>query len=177
MSNPWINHVKQYSHNKNMTYGQAMKCPDCKNSYDKSHSGGSMQSNVVSKMIATGKFDINKMKNPSPWLINKYGNKPIEFKSFEMLKRSLKFYIAKKNKRLPAGFTQAKSKKLHEFIELNNVSWDDLATINNHLVDFEMNKRFARGNRERKQGLRELYIVGHKQTTIADTPLDAKYYS
>ena len=69
---PWINHVKQFSKEHNMTYKESLQHPECRESY---HNGGSIKSNFISKMIATKQFDINKIKNPSQHLKTKY--KPI----------------------------------------------------------------------------------------------------
>jgi len=79
---PWINHVKQFSKQHNMTYKESLQHPQCRESY---HNGGSIKSNFIGKMIATKQFDINKIKNPSPNLINKYKqiDKPVKKLDFD----------------------------------------------------------------------------------------------
>ena len=69
---PWINHVKQFSKEHNITYKESLQHPQCRESY---HNGGSIKSNYIRKLIVQNKFDITKIKNPSQHLQTKY--KPI----------------------------------------------------------------------------------------------------
>jgi hypothetical protein len=49
--NYWIQHVKQFSKERGIGYNEALKHPDCKKTY---HSGSSLQSGYISKLIKTG---------------------------------------------------------------------------------------------------------------------------
>lgn len=68
--NNWINHVKSFANENEMTYGEALRHPDCKQTY---HTGSSLASGYISKLLKTGKFDISKMKKePSKYLKKHY---------------------------------------------------------------------------------------------------------
>ena len=67
MPNNWILHVKEYASKHNVSYRNALR--DASSSYKQT--GGSVSSSYVSKLIATDKFSIDKIKKPSEYLINK----------------------------------------------------------------------------------------------------------
>ena len=35
MTNPWVEHVKKYAKDNNLSYGCALSTPECKNTYKK----------------------------------------------------------------------------------------------------------------------------------------------
>ena len=67
----WIEHVKQYAKDHNISYREALS--QSRHSYGGNGSG--QASGFIQRMIAENKFDITKMKNPSQDLIDKYGKK------------------------------------------------------------------------------------------------------
>jgi hypothetical protein len=71
MTNSWIEYVKKYASEHNLSYKEALQ--QSKNSY----SGGSIKSNYISKLVATKNknSNINKIRNPSNYLKQKY---PVE---------------------------------------------------------------------------------------------------
>ena len=75
--NNWINHVKSFANDNEMTYNEALRHPDCKQTY---HTGGNARPyQIVSALIAKGKFDLSKMrKAPSDYLKRQYNNKITE---------------------------------------------------------------------------------------------------
>jgi hypothetical protein len=66
----WLEHVKAFQKKNGCTYKEAMT--RAKQTY-----GGSLKSNYIKRLVATGNFDINKIINPSQHLINKYRKKVI----------------------------------------------------------------------------------------------------
>ena len=74
MTNPWIEHVKSYAIEHNISYREALS--QAKETYVKS--GGSRKSNIVRVLIATNRFNINKVNNPSKHLISKYKTQVIK---------------------------------------------------------------------------------------------------
>ena len=73
MSNTWILHVKDYATKHNVSFKDALR--NASLSYKQK--GGSVSSSFVSKLIATDKFDMDKIKKPSEYLINKYPRKKV----------------------------------------------------------------------------------------------------
>ena len=78
MPNPWIEHVKTYAKEHNITYGEAIS--QAKETYVKKerHSGGSRNSNIVRVLEGKKKLNINKVKNPSANLITRHKKQLIQ---------------------------------------------------------------------------------------------------
>ena len=93
MPNPWIEHVKTYAKEHNITYGEAIS--QAKETYVKKErqSGGSRNSNIVRVLEGKKKLNINKVKNPSKHLLNKYKKSTkltrSDFKNITILKQVL----------------------------------------------------------------------------------------
>ena len=68
MSNPWIEHVKKYAKTHQLSYSDALL--KAKESYTRT-TGGSRESDIVRVLVGTNKFDINRIRNPSKYLIDK----------------------------------------------------------------------------------------------------------
>ena len=68
----WIAHVKAYQKLHGCTYKEAMT--RSKASYQ---TGGSAKSSYIRRLLAEQKFDLNKIKNPSNYLRNKFTNRVI----------------------------------------------------------------------------------------------------
>ena len=63
----WISHVKAYQKLHNCTYKDALT--RSKSSYQ---TGGSAKSGFIRRLLAEKKFDLDKIKNPSAYLRNKF---------------------------------------------------------------------------------------------------------
>lgn len=59
---PWIQFVKQYQHDNNCSYKEALS--GASKIYSSQKIGGSMNSGYIRKLLAQDKFDINKIKKP-----------------------------------------------------------------------------------------------------------------
>ncbi len=68
MTNPWIDHVKQYANAHNLSYREALS--KAKPTYNPT--GGSRNSDIVKALIGKNKFDINRVNDPSEYLLKKY---------------------------------------------------------------------------------------------------------
>ena len=105
--------------------------------------GGSMNSNIVSKLIATGKFDFSKMKNPSQNIVANYGTKTKEFgspASIPLLIRVLKTYN-RKTKVPSKEFTLDKLgsfKLTNDFIKDKHLDYEEIKNKYNALIDTEI---------------------------------------
>ncbi len=106
MANDWVEHVRQYAREHNMSYREAMK--DAKQSYGGNEGGQS--AGFVKRLIAEGKFDIKKMKNPSQDLIDTYGTKQ---KSKKDELTNIKNNLASYKKEYQSMFNET-DKKLNE---------------------------------------------------------------
>lgn len=179
MPNPWIEHIKTFAEKNDMTYGQALKSPECKASYKKVKGGGKA-SGYIQRILAEKKppFEISKVKNPSENLKKRFqsspnsnnASPPIEWKSVEMFRRCLRIYILKHEQKLPSNLMRLTMAKLHEYCKTNNVSYDSLATINNYLVRNEMQSSVLgvskKANEERRNKWKSHLIEGRRKTNI-----------
>jgi hypothetical protein len=130
-----------------------------------------LTSKGIAKLLATGKFDVNRIKNPSKWLLEEYGKQKdipyehVRFPTFDMLKKSLTQYARVTKNKVPKGLSKQTIEVVKKYIEDNKIDYDDLVTINNALVDHELTKKYYPDVKAR---WKRQYIKGRKKTDILD---------
>jgi len=97
MVNSWIQHVKKYASDNNLSYSEAMK--QAKPTY-----GGSQKSGYIKKLIfKDGMFNFEKIKKPSKWIDENLGNK-----------KRIKDYEERLNKLRNIRYDQVKYREHHK---------------------------------------------------------------
>ncbi len=94
-SNSWISHVKNFQHENNCTYKEALQ--GAKETYEKQ--GGSLQSKKISRFIYKKGFDKNKVSNASDFIKNDMYIKANEEQLIEQPKQQTKTKLTKTQKR------------------------------------------------------------------------------
>jgi|688.fasta_scaffold250961_1 hypothetical protein len=147
MINNWIEFVKIYAEEYDLSYKEALK--EAKYSYRKTQTGGSIKSNYIAKLVASknDKFDIKRVKNPSQNLLTRY--KPKEhIYDVESLNKELTKLLSEK-RILGAEYITLKNSKRKEFVsdKIEELR-DAIIAIYNDTVNqikthgFEGNKNF-----------------------------------
>ncbi len=88
MNNKWLEHVKQYQQNHNVSYKEAMT--HAKHTY----SGGSIKSDLVRRMYYSKNFNPKRVSNPSKNI--KMAVKKHNKKEYEKLEKEFEIIINKK---------------------------------------------------------------------------------
>ena len=104
--------------------------------------GGSTNSKIIAKLIATGKFDYSRMKtDPSKYIIGKFGTK--EFKSpakISLVREVLETY-SRKLKMKKADFTNDRFgswELINAFIKDKKLDYEEIKTKYNEKLDIKI---------------------------------------
>ena len=96
MTNPWIEHIKKYAKDNNISYGCALSTPECKNTYRKPSSTPKQKTEC--KNCKKNKEPHKMYKEPiGPKQINPFNNENHPFKNWETYPRPNDNYNKKFN--------------------------------------------------------------------------------